>query len=275
LSDAEAIARLKRALASAMHGATNSKRQVFLELYAGHKGITCSLRAAGYASLGFEIEEGPEFDLLRPATNALIAGWIKSGIVRGLWMGTTCKSWSRARRGPPGSGWAPIRSNAHIWGIPNLVDKNLSKVRDGNATLRQTCEVIRVCLAHGVPVMLENPISSMMWLAPPLAKLLQHQTCQCITLDQCQFGSRWRKRTRLATWGCGALPRLARLCQGRGGICSRTHKPHIVLSGTSSSGVLWTSLAQAYPTRLCTAVASAFIEASGTLQLQRLRSVGS
>eukprot|EP00972_Heterocapsa_arctica_P087045 12830699-Heterocapsa_arctica.AAC.1 len=62
-----------------MHGAANSKRQVFLELYAGHKGITCSLRAAGYASLGFEIEEGPA-DLLWPATNALIAGWIKSGI---------------------------------------------------------------------------------------------------------------------------------------------------------------------------------------------------
>jgi hypothetical protein len=177
--------------------------------------------------------------------------------------------------GLPGPGGLPSDLTLIFGASLTLLIKNLSKVRDGNATLRQTCEVIRVCLAHGVPVMLENPISSMMWLAPPLAKLLQHQTCQCITLDQCQFGSRWRKRTRLATWGCGALPRLARLCQGRGGICSRTHKPHIVLSGTSSSGVLWTSLAQAYPTRLCTAVAASFIEASGNLQLQRLRSVGS
>ena len=55
------------------------------------------------------------------------------------------------------------------------------------------------------------------------------------------------------------LPELEslRMCTGPRGLCSRTHKPHLQLQGLDATGQWMTKRAQAYPSGLCTAVASA------------------
>ena len=60
--------------------------------------------------MNFEIDDGGDFDLLRPAVRKLLLGWVTSGVIRGAWLGTTCSFWSRARRGPLQSSWCAIRS---------------------------------------------------------------------------------------------------------------------------------------------------------------------
>eukprot|EP00973_Karenia_brevis_P005058 695643-Karenia_brevis.AAC.1 len=74
---------------------------------------------------------------------------------------------------------------------------------------------------------------------------MSHPSTKSVVLDMCQFGARWRKRTQLACINLEDVDNLHKLCGGRNGVCSRTHKNHIVLSGVfNTPNVLWTSLAQ-------------------------------
>ena len=54
-----------------------------------------------------------------------------------------------------------------------------------------------------------------------------------------------------------------KLCTGRHGLCSRTGKHHIVLTGTDrNTGKLWTRIAEPYPPKLCSKLAAILIETS-------------
>jgi len=275
MTDKEAVKRLKHLLRHHLQAARRSPCQIFLELYAGKGGVTSKIRAHGHAAMNFEIDDGDEFDLLRPAVRKLLLGWVTSGVVRGAWLGTTCSSWSRARRGPPHTSWCTIRSNEFISGLPNLRPRDQQKVELGNRTMRQSAEFIRKCIQHHVPVMLENPATSMAWSFPPIARLLRHTSCFVINFDQCAYGAPWRKATRVASWHCGTHPELAVKCSGRRGICSFTDKHHIVLTGASKCAkVLWTSLAQGYPSHMSSAFANVLTSAANNLQLARLSQIG-
>ena len=254
-----------------MRQAKINRRQVFVELYAGSGGVSCQLRALGYGAIAFEINHGEHFDLLNRTVNQILRGWISGGVVRGMHLGTPCGSWSRARRGPAGSAWAPIRSSEHIWGLPNLAQHDAQKVKVGNRTLRQSCQAIASCVKLGIPVSIENPVNSLLWQAPPMAQLLQHPSCRVVTLDQCAWQARWRKRTRIAAWNAGDLCHLHKLCSGSAQQCTFTGKPHILLSGRiPGSSKLWTSLAQEYPKRLSKDLAKTLCKAADNLQLARL-----
>lgn len=186
-----------------MRGARKCRKRVFLELYAGAGVVTNNSRRRGYGAMSFEINNGCEYDLLHPCVHKLILGWIRSGVICGVFPGTQCSSWSIARHGPVGSAWGPLRSRSHILGLPNLNDKDQRKGDLGNNQMRNTAAIIDCCVALGVPCMLENPHNSRLWLAPPIARLSTKACCQKFVLDQCQFGARWRKRTAILAWHCG------------------------------------------------------------------------
>ena len=225
--------------------------------------------------LSFEIRAGPQFDLLNPRVEKIITGWITSGCVAGVWLGTPCSSFSRARHGPEGSAWGPIRSVARVWGLPNLSHRDQAKIRLGNACAKFSCRVIALCNSLHVPVMLENPRTSMLWKIPPLLRLLRAPSCVMNTTDFCQHGTRWRKRTGVAAWNVGQIPSLNRRCTGRKGLCSRTGRHHIILKGTDkASGLLWTVLAEPYPPHFAAAAANALITASDQQHLTRLLQLG-
>ena len=120
----------------------------------------------------------------------------------------------------------------------------------------KTVHIIRTCIKYHVPCMLENPSSSMLWQAHPIMQVLNHDAQKSITCDQCQFGARWRKRTRIASWFCHGVDSLDLRCTGHGGMCSRNGRPHIVLKGQSPSGALWISISQEYPSQLSNVLAT-------------------
>ena len=221
---------------------------VFLDIFSGDGSVAKFLTQNGFPVISIDINLDPRFDVLDPQVAKIILGWIRSRCVLGVWVATPNISWSRARHGPLGSSWDPMRTNSHIFGVPNLGVNDQEKVRIGNHTMKFTAQIITSCVHQRTPCFLENPNHSMMWLAPPIKHLCAHRVSRSFVCDFCQYGARWRKRTRIQSWfGCGDSD-LSRQCSGHNGVCSRTHKHHIILKGQDPiSKQLWTHLAQPYP----------------------------
>ena len=132
--------------------------------------------------------------------------------------------------------------------VANLSIRDQEKVRIGNATMSATAQIIRLAKQGFVPTFLENPASSMLWLAPQIDRLCGFSSSRKFICDFCQYGARWRKRTRIQGWHTQDHEQLTRICHGHGGICSLSKKYHIVLKGQDpTSKQLWTHLAQPYP----------------------------
>ena len=139
-----------------------------------------------------------------------------------------------------------------ILGMPNLRPSACNRVKIGNLQMRFTAHIIRICASLGIPCMFENPHTSMMWIAPAIARVSQSPYCSEFVFDQCQLGTRWRKRTRILGWHVISCDALVQKCEGRKGVCSLTNLPHIVLTGScKSNNKLWTSIAQEYPLSMC------------------------
>jgi len=234
--------------------------------------VAKELRKFGYAVIAFELDEGPEFDLTRPCVLDVIRGWIRGGCVLGLFFGTPCSSWSSARRGLPGAPGGPMRSDAYPMGLPNLSPADQHRVLIGNRTLIASTQLIRLGLQFGLPMLIENPCTSRLWKAPKLLRLTADSDL-CI-FDQCQYGSRWRKRTKVHGWNVSNLSRLRRLCSGRKGLCSKSGLHHLILSGNDPASKLpMTRIAQTYPAMLSKVLASILGDSSSSLVFSRVSGV--
>ena len=197
-----------------------------------------------------------QFDLSSTSVQKEIFGLLKKGVIYYVWLGTPCNSWSRARRWD-GRGPGPLRDDyEYLMGLPNLSQKDQDKVLLGNRLMRFTATVFRICMKMGIPVALENPHTSRLWLAPPIKHLLAHKLMDYGYTDYCQDGQPFRKRTRLMWFGVQLRPALKQ-CTGARGICSRTGASHEQLAG-SIGGKFRTLLAQPYPHGLCRRLASSF-----------------
>jgi hypothetical protein len=275
IPDRDCTLRLQREFRAALAKSATCRRQVFLEFYAGAGSVSHMGSRLGFGVISIDIVNGDHHDLTRPCVQRVLRGWVSSGCVRGAWLGTICSSWSRARRGPPGSAWGPIRSREFIYGLPDLSPADQGRIEVGNRTMLQSADFIRKCIDCRVPCILENSVASLLWSAPPLAKLRTHADYSEVSVDQCAFGAAWRKRTRLGAWGCLLEAFENKLCQGKRGICSFTTKEHIVLRGTSKvHKCLWTSLAQSYPNKFARAAARSLVSSADGLHFLRLRQLG-
>ena len=108
----------------------------------------------------------------------------------------------------------------------------------GNQLAHYTARVIAWCTRHRVPVVLENPQTSRLWLLPRIAKLIP-QCSSDVVFDHCQFGALWRKPTRLIGWGVDLGP-VARRCHAKQHLCSATQAPHVALTGLAPDGQFYT-----------------------------------
>ena len=177
---------------------------------------------------------------------------IRKRKVRGVWIGVSCASWTRARRAPVESSMpSPLRGDSPdtIWGLPDLSLKDQARVEGGNATLRFTIRVFKACLKAGVPCFVENPLTSRIWIAPPM-QLLQKSLRRdgqggSIVWDHCAFGSSSKNATKVLYCHCD-VNSLAKRCHSKAGLCEFTRDRHVVLSGFSG-GSFKTALASAYP----------------------------
>ena len=121
------------------------------------------------------------------------------------------------------------------------------------ATLRMIREFDKL----GLPWMVENPQSSRLWLTAGFQALIAQSNVELIVLHMCQFGSKWKKPTHILAGNIPShlLDMLRKTCSGCSGICSRTKKKHLQLTGTAPCGKPWTAVAQVYPKGLCVVLA--------------------
>lgn len=126
----------------------------------------------------------------------------------------------------------------------------------GNNLARFSFRVFKLCVLFEVPVALENPSTSRLWLLPMVRRLLKNNNASFVTTDYCQDGTPWRKRTKVL-FAHVDLSQFGRLCTGRRGICSRSLQCHVQLVG-SLNGQFLTLIAQPYPKNFCRRVATAF-----------------
>ena len=126
--------------------------------------------------------------------------------------------------------------------------------------MKFTTAIIQLCIHHQIPVFLENPSGSFLFQVPCIKKLMLASMCYSLTLDQCCFKAKWRKRTQIVTWYGSQLESLNRRCVGKHGWCSTSGNKHVILKGRGPGGQLWTSIAQQYPADLASHLGQAIID---------------
>ena len=221
---------------------------VVLDLFAGHGGVTKALEKLGRKALAVDVKYGSEFDITLKSYYSWLCRIIRSGLVVAVMMAPPCTTFSRARR-------PPLRSSAHPWGLPE--QSGHSQLIDSNKVTKRVIGIIKLCLQLRVPLIVENPNSSMFWFLPQLQQVIASRFSAFARADFCQFGTAWRKPTRFLCVCCDSSSpaKLSQQCHARGGICKRTHKSHIELRGRDSNNILWTRIAEPYPRRLCVCLA--------------------
>jgi hypothetical protein len=202
------------------------------------------------------VKWGADLDLTRKRAQRMVRGWIRSGKLIAVWMGTPCSTWSRARDRPGGP--PPLRSKDEVLGLTELNEADRVRVTIGNVLMKFSASILHLCNRHKVPCVMENPSSSRIWLAEPIAKLLQHRHFNTCELDFCLFNVPWRKTTRLLGVHLDLEP-LAGRCSGRQ-TCSTSGLAHVVLSGLCN-GVWRTAIAEAYPRQFARAAVLVFASA--------------
>ena len=233
-------------------------RRVFVELFAGTEGLSAALRRAGFGVVGIDILAGPEFDLNRDAVFQEVKGWVLAGLVWGVFAGTPCETFSRARRAPAHSAFpGPLRASAHPRGLPALTGREAQRVRSANVLADRAAILLRIATERGLVAGEENPASSILWMTQQRSRQESDCRYQDCVVDHCAYGTSYRARTRFRLANCQHSPALFKArCTGHG-ICSYTQRPHLWLSGATSQGFR-TKVKAAYPRQLCVVLATIF-----------------
>ena len=129
-----------------------------------------------------DLRGAPHLDLCRRRLQQQVRGRVNNGLAAAIWLGVPCNSWSRARDRPGGP--PRLRTDTEVMGLSSLVPGDLEKVRTGNILMRFAVSLIHVCIDVGVPVAVENPHMSRLWLAPPMIAVSKKM--QSVVSDFCQ-----------------------------------------------------------------------------------------
>ena len=154
---------------------------------------------------------------------------------------------------PPDSSFSAARDRHSVLRTQHLLSSaDQLRVESGNKCVATVLKIILWLDQRHIPWILENPSSSKCWYLPDLQQLMHAPHCVTVLTDSCQFGTKWRKRSRLL---CGHLDsqdvaRLERLCAGRG-LSSQTRSKHFQLTGSNHQGIPWTRIAEPYAKGLC------------------------
>ena len=131
---------LREALRAALAQPGIRMKGIFLHIFSGSGGLSHAVAAHGLAVVNVDTSVHPALNLLDDNVFQLLVGWLSSGVVAGIWAGTPCNSFSRARRGKqqsPGGRGMPmqLRSASCPEGLPHLMRAaDIQAVRFGKCT---------------------------------------------------------------------------------------------------------------------------------------------
>ena len=136
-------------------------------------------------------------------------------------------------------------------GLPDLSSSDQLLVFLGNLFLERTVEACHIVFMLGGDFMIENPLLSLLWETELIRQLIAVSRAFALDLDQCAFGTPWKKPTKLLC----SNQLLDVVCVS----CPGNHA-HEKLQGKSwdSKLALWvfrTKAAQVYPWALCASIA--------------------
>ena len=216
-----------------------------LDLYSGKRGFSKAISKIGSPwCLCFDLKHGIDEDLLESSLQDTLRSLLSSGAFLAMAASPVCASFSTAITPP----W---RTRLHRRGIPGLTEEQRRKVDLGHRQLEFTIELVKLCIMFGILFWIENPDGSWFWRMDgelSWTDVDSEPTVGDFRVDQCVYGTPWRKRTRFKT-NCH-LRNQKQLCKCKG--------PHVQLRGRSKQhGVNYTKLAESYPRKLCSVLAGA------------------
>lgn len=229
---------------------------LFVDLFSGKNcPVGKNVGARGGAYIAFDVLIDARFDLSQSEVEQTLMRWIRQGLVWGVWLGTDCTTWSLASYSKGPGWWNSYRKKGNVWGeLASLSPAAQEKVLQGNDHAKFSTRVLQEI--HDQPLAvggLENPRGSVMWMLPELQALETRSRSYQTTCHYCQYGTRWKKPTRLFFVGGKQALAPSKLCKQVHKLCSKTKKPHLKLGNGRchpSSGAVLTKLATEYPRRL-------------------------
>lgn len=167
-----------------------------LDLFSGQRGFPRALVKAGCPwALCFDLKDGESQDLLRAQLQLDLRKLLSLRCFRAMAAGPVCASFSTAITPP----WRTLDEPR---GRRDLGPLQRAKLELGHKQLLLVLSLVRICIAVGVIFFVENPDGSWIWkLDQELSwdDILQNPTVGDFRVDQCRFGTPWRKRTRFRT----------------------------------------------------------------------------
>ena len=215
-----------------------------LDLYSGKRGFARAFVEKGCPwALCFDLKHGEDEDLLEPNLQTTLKLLLGSSVFMAMSASPVCASFSTAITPP----W---RTKDWPRGRPGLTEVQREKIKLGHEQLAFTIELVEICLRCCIQFWVENPEQSWFWKIDKnlsWEKILNDDKVGDFRVDQCCYGTPWRKRTRFRT-SCH-LRNQKQLCKCKG--------PHVTLRGRSKEhGMNFTKLAESYPRRLCAVLAA-------------------
>ena len=195
------------------------KGAYFADLFAGSGRIGRAANALGFQTRSWELNYGRSQDLTDLRVLSKIKFDIRKRLVLGGMLAPPCLTFSVARDRA-----GVIRTRDFPWGLLGLSDRDQEKVSNGNNCMRSAFAIINELDSQCLPWIFEHPHSSKAWFLPELQRLQGLSHVQIVVTDFCQWGTKWRKRTRFLLGNIAEddAEGCSRMCQGRHGFCSRT-----------------------------------------------------
>ena len=131
-------------------------------------------------------------------------------------------------------------------GLFGLTTKDQTFVNKQNVMFGRSMNWANKHQAQGGSGYIENPLTSMLWKTRTVRAMENTQKFKLFRYDMCQYGTQYKKQTRLLCWGPWIEWASFKTCEGRG-VCSRTSRQHFSSTGVVD-GVFRTSAAGVYPT---------------------------
>lgn len=218
-----------------------------LDLFSGARGFAREFVKKGCPwAICFDLKHHESEDLLNGAVQRTLRRLLSSGAFLAMVASPVCASFSSAITPP----W---RTPMYPGGRPDLTEAQQFKIDLGQRQLKFVLQLVDIAIRHSIIFWIENPDGSWFWrqegdLSWDSAIKLSNGTLQDFRVDQCRYGTSWRKRTRFRT--NGHLGRQRVLC--------RCVVPHVLLRGRCPKRkMLFTKLAESYPRALCSTLATA------------------
>ena len=116
----------------------------------------------------------------------------------------------------------PLRSKKEPWGKKDLSPYNQVKVDKANTFYKFCIQTIVWCCSQVpmIPFTLENPIRSILWLLPPMKKVIRQFKLVLLQTHMCMLGSNRRKESGILTNRPDIFNNLVKRCDGK-----HEHKP--------------------------------------------------